>query len=1035
MLSNPAGVPGYANPMTRLNIPNAGNQHASLTVGHAPPSNYSTSAAQQLSDLGSMTRDGKQAASYIDSAGNWVSKQAASYVNSAGNWVSNQFKARGGLVGRGHYDNGGIAVGEFAPAPQQGASRLHELLDAVHTAGTLGSAAESGMFGDAATAAGKDAQGNAVAAQPATHGLLGEGGNYDWKDSLTNQGLNYLGTGSSGADAGPGSTNGSPPLRTGGVAGRGHFDDGGGAGYMSGVDDAHGDKNSRSLTTAPAAPSPQPSFVSQIMSAMPNPSSGSGGGGGAAPAPAAAAPAASGAASGAAGAAPAASGAASGAAGAGDAAVGAADAAGTAAAGTAAAGTAAAGSSAATGAASGIGEAMSALAAMRANTGGRVPRQRGGLAPRNGYADGGQPSDDDAMHQAMFLTESGTPNGQQVDSNGKLVQNGTSYGAGQIQPETAKNFAKWAGLAYDPNKLVDENGGYNRTLATAGMDHYKQEFGDPVLAYGAYNGGESKMQDAIAQAKNAGVSAENFMGPNTQRAMNQFSKHYYGDAGAQQPSVGLGAAAAPQSAPAPQDAQAAPTQNAPTQTGMSPTAGINIPGYDAGANDGKGTWFSRNQDWVVPTLAGLGGMASSNSRFLGSALLQGLGTGASAYAGLQNQLLAQGKEAQGIKQMPSELGVQQAGAQAQLAQAQAQLAGVPSEIAQRQAATQAQAFEQWQALRATNPADAGNDFQTFLQKYYPSLAEIAGVTPAANTTAAPVANEAAAPQAIVAPVKRYVDQAKFTNDVSQLPTQTLPADTHTLWNRVSGKLSGFMPGSYNPTNDADVTTYNNARQNIVAAAREANNAAPGDSDSLAQIKRLQTDAAGVQTGPTASWRMAGKALLNDVWGALGGTQETQPDVGAAGDLGSLGTSLTAQFTRQFGTREGAQVINMVHSAVPNTTTAPQALARIAAMTAAFKQRDLDRAQFLTSMANDKTYAPADWQSVFDQTHPANTYVQRAVVNSIPATEVSGFRDQVNGLDSSKPENVAKIRALGKAFNNKWGPGAAQATSALVDSHD
>ena len=34
--------------------------------------------------------------------------------------------------------------------------------------------------------------------------------------------------------------------------------------------------------------------------------------------------------------------------------------------------------------------------------------------------------------------------------------------------------------------------------------------------------------------------------------------------------------------------------------------------------------MKRNQDWLVPLLSGIGGMASSPSRYLGAAALQGL---------------------------------------------------------------------------------------------------------------------------------------------------------------------------------------------------------------------------------------------------------------------------------------------------------------------------------------------------------------------------------------------------------------------------
>jgi hypothetical protein len=48
-------------------------------------------------------------------------------------------------------------------------------------------------------------------------------------------------------------------------------------------------------------------------------------------------------------------------------------------------------------------------------------------------------------------------------------------------------------------------------------------------------------------------------------------------------------------------------------------------------------WMQRNQDWLVPLLSGVGAMASSPSRYLGAALLQGIGGGAQQYAAMQQR--------------------------------------------------------------------------------------------------------------------------------------------------------------------------------------------------------------------------------------------------------------------------------------------------------------------------------------------------------------------------------------------------------------
>ena len=61
-------------------------------------------------------------------------------------------------------------------------------------------------------------------------------------------------------------------------------------------------------------------------------------------------------------------------------------------------------------------------------------------------------------------------------------------------------------------------------------------------------------------------------------------------------------------------------------------------------------WMQRNQDWLVPLLSGLGTMASSPSRYLGSSILQGLAGGAQSYAGIQKTLEEQRAAREGREQ-------------------------------------------------------------------------------------------------------------------------------------------------------------------------------------------------------------------------------------------------------------------------------------------------------------------------------------------------------------------------------------------------
>ena len=68
-----------------------------------------------------------------------------------------------------------------------------------------------------------------------------------------------------------------------------------------------------------------------------------------------------------------------------------------------------------------------------------------------------------------------------------------------------------------------------------------------------------------------------------------------------------------------------------------------IGGSVADAAKGTGNWFSSNQNWLVPLLTGIGTMASSPSRYLGSAVLQGLGGGAQAYTQQQRLMNEQNR--------------------------------------------------------------------------------------------------------------------------------------------------------------------------------------------------------------------------------------------------------------------------------------------------------------------------------------------------------------------------------------------------------
>ena len=100
---------------------------------------------------------------------------------------------------------------------------------------------------------------------------------------------------------------------------------------------------------------------------------------------------------------------------------------------------------------------------------------------------------------------------------------------------------------------------------------------------------------------------------------------------------------------APPAGQGAMPQPAPGVSGMPATRPEKA---DEGS---KGSWFSRNQDWLVPLLTGVGTMAASPSRYLGSAIAQGLAGAAGSYGNVQTQMAQRAKT-------EAETGAQQVGA-------------------------------------------------------------------------------------------------------------------------------------------------------------------------------------------------------------------------------------------------------------------------------------------------------------------------------------------------------------------------------------
>lgn len=251
----------------------------------------------------------------------------------------------------------------------------------------------------------------------------------------------------------------------------------------------------------------------------------------------------------------------------------------------------------------GVGSLMSGFADIAPflglQKGGRVHKDTGGGLSDTPDA----PPAADNTFDKMLVAESGN---KHVDDKGNVIVSPKgAVGVAQVMPSTGPSAAKLAGLDWDAGRLQSDPD-YNKKLGKAYYEEQKRQFNDPVVAAAAYNAGPEAVRGALARAQKEGGSYLDYLPKETQSYVAK---------------VGGGNAAAPNSA------------------GLSAVTPQGSPGSNVAA--GPQSWWDKESGGlsgteraVITALSGLGGMASSPSRFFGGALLSGLGAGANTYAGL-----------------------------------------------------------------------------------------------------------------------------------------------------------------------------------------------------------------------------------------------------------------------------------------------------------------------------------------------------------------------------------------------------------------
>ena len=235
-----------------------------------------------------------------------------------------------------------------------------------------------------------------------------------------------------------------------------------------------------------------------------------------------------------------------------------------------------------------------------------------GLAPRRGYQEGGRPGAGLTIpdEYRTMVEEAAAARGlpphilaavlrQESNFNPEARGGAGEIGLGQIKPSTARD----PGFGVSPvseEDLRDPRRNIDFAASYIAARNPNVDWSNPVAAARAlhtnYNAGGDPNYAANVIRYFPGVTEEQ---------------------------IAEVRARAPQGAPAPADEL--------SQLAGPPRQQRGLVKMERPAPD----WMQRNQQYFVPVLAGLAGMAASPSRYLGSAILQGLGTAAETYGGMQ----------------------------------------------------------------------------------------------------------------------------------------------------------------------------------------------------------------------------------------------------------------------------------------------------------------------------------------------------------------------------------------------------------------
>jgi len=605
-------------------------------------------------------------------------------------------------------------------------------------------------------------------------------------------------------------------------------------------------------------------------------------------------------------------------------------------------------------AATGIGDALSALPFLFLSGGGTVGREHHDGSEGNVVGDKtpvADPADTfvNSYWDKHVKQESG---GRQFNADGTpLTSPKGAVGVGQIMPTTGPEAAKLAGVDWSADRLANDPE-YNQTLGKAYLKAQYQKYQNPVLATAAYNAGPGNVDSALAKAATRGGSYLDYLPTETQKYVSSI----HGDQKQSpkednNPLAGLGKMFGIGSA----QAQEQPKSK---EGGLLPQTGL----------------FS--EQTVIPLLTGLGAMASSNSPYLGSALLQGIGAGAQSYLTTQQK-------------------------QAAIAQTKQETDAIKAEMAKGAFVPGKYGYMQW--VKGPN----GTAYLMPMAEYQelrragraPELAFQSGTESATGTQPyqAPPSG-AAAPAPVVEPTAVGGTQHPLYDATSHIEAQK--------------EKNKFDPTVGGPAYD---TNYKLSEKYIGDVSREADAARANGrnvqelSSNLASAVTLK---GGATPGPTFDARAYALGLANVAARAAG-----LPEVSSADSTEAIASKVNAiqSFMQAHGADQNSLgALRAATSTVPNPNMPPDAFAPLSAMLMVQQKRAIDAKNHADNWSQDSggTYlgASKDFSRKTSQVYADDQNALAALMLKTPKVFqqfMSGRDSQGQPIDESRMTNVLK----------------------------